>query len=179
MEAGALAGVSLPFQNRHHLPCTDLQFNSLHLTMFGALLFLDASVLFLVKNRSARFTDPALESRQEDSSAEETPEEVGRFAHYALWVASINLGLVMTCMTCIALLNRNLDPPKTLVVNSRLIRLAPRLPATALIICLPLIPNITGSIWCGAVVSLLYGVFLWEWMAGLERDWKFFEPKDE
>jgi hypothetical protein len=26
---------------------------------------------------------------------------------------------------------------------------------------------------------VLYGVFMWEWIAGLERDWKIFESKDE
>jgi hypothetical protein len=149
--------------------------------MFGALLFLDSSVLFLVKNRGASSIQEALEARQENSSesATESPAEVGHFAHYALWVASISLGVTMTCMTGIALLNRNLDPPKTLVINSRLLRIAPRLPATIFIICLPLIPGMNGGNWCGAAVSLLYIIFLWEWLAGLERDWRFFEPKDE
>jgi hypothetical protein len=149
--------------------------------MFGALLFLDASVLYLVKNRSARLINSKLEARQEDSSSsdEGNPGEIGQFAHHALWVASITLSITIACMTLISLLNRNLDAPKTLVINSRLIRIAPRLPATILIICLPLIPSMNGGTWCGAVVSVLYGVFMWEWIAGLERDWKIFESKDE
>lgn len=102
-----------------------------------------------------------------------------RFTNYALWVASISLGSVMACMTAIALLNRPLDPPKTLVINSRLLRIAPRLPITVVIICLPLFPNMSGSIWCAAAVSLLYAVFLWEWFGGLEKDWKVFEEEEE
>jgi hypothetical protein len=148
VETSAMAVVSLSYRNSHHLPCTDLQFYRLHLTMFGALLFLDASVLFIVNNCSERLidsADPALEARQETTTDEETPEEVGRFAHYALWVASITLGIVMTCMTFIPLLNRNLDAPKTLVINSRLIRMAPRLPVTIFIVCIPLIPGMTGG----------------------------------
>ena len=85
----------------------------------------------------------------------------------------------MACMTAIALLNRPLDPPKTLVINSRLLRIAPRLPITVVIICLPLFPNMSGSIWCAAAVSLLYAVFLWEWFGGLEKDWKVFEEEEE
>jgi hypothetical protein len=147
-------------------------------------LFLDASVLFLIKNRGANLiTDSSsLEARQEGSSTPETAEEevmIGRFAHYALWVASVTMGQVMFCMTAISLLNRNLDGPKTLVINNRLLRIAPRLPATAFIVCLPLIPGMNGAIWCGATTSVLYGVFMWEWIAGLEKDWKLFEPKEE
>lgn len=146
--------------------------------MFGALLFLDASVLFLVKTYGAKPTSTP-QARDESSSETENPEGVGLYVHYALWVASISLGVTISCMTGIALLNRPVDPPETLVINSRLIRIAPRLPVTAFIICLPLIPGMTGGAWCGAATSMLYGVFLWEWYGGLERDWKIFEPKDE
>jgi hypothetical protein len=82
-------------------------------------------------------------------------------------------------MTSIALLNESLDHPKTLVVNSRLLRIAPRLPAIVFITCLPLISGLDGAVWCGAVVATLYAVSIWEWLAGLEKNWKFIEPKEE
>ena len=82
-------------------------------------------------------------------------------------------------MTMIALLNRSLYKPETLLVNSRWIRLAPRIPGIILIVCLPLIKSLNAGTWCGAVASILYGVFLWEWMAGMEKDWKILEPKSE
>ncbi len=80
-------------------------------------------------------------------------------------------------MTCVALLHRSLDKPNTLVVNSRWIRLAPRVPAIALIMCLPLM-NLTGSSWCGLACIVTYVVFLWEVFAGMEKDWKWLQPKD-
>ena len=149
--------------------------------MFGALLFLDASILFLVKNRGAELGHPSVKTRQDDSSSpnEGTPEQIDKFAYYAMWVASVTLSITIICMTSIALLNRNLDAPKTLVINSRLIRIAPRLPAIILILCLPLMPRMNGGNWCGVVVTVLYAVFMWEWVAGLEKDWQLFERKEE
>lgn len=82
-------------------------------------------------------------------------------------------------MTFIALLNRPLDKPKTLVVNSRWVRLAPRLPGIAIIACLPLFDAIKGSRWCAGALVVLWALFLWEWIAGLERGWEFFEGRDE
>ena len=148
-----------------------------HGIMFGALLFLDASVLFLIENYGTSIVTAV--ARVESSAETSSPEDIARFVHYALWVASICLAVTITCMTSIALLNRPLDPPKTLVINSRLLRLLPRLPATIFIICLPLLPRMEGGTWCGAAVSVLYGVFMWEWYGGLERDWTFFERKDD
>jgi len=135
--------------------------------MFGGLLFLDASVLFLAKN----YGQPLVKGAQ--------ATEVAHFVASALWVASSALIVTVACMTGIALLNKSLDHPKTLVVNSRLLRMAPRLPAAIFIICLPLIPELDGGQWCGAVVATLYATFLWEWLAGLEKNWKFIEPKEE
>ncbi len=79
-------------------------------------------------------------------------------------------------MTVIALLNLPLDRPKTLIINSRWIRLAPRIPALAVICCLPLSEHLSGAGWCGGVTTTLYAVFLWEWIAGMERNWKLLEP---
>lgn len=81
-------------------------------------------------------------------------------------------------MTIIALLNRPLDKSKTLIVNSRWIRLAPRVPAIAVLICLPLFDNLSGAGWCGGVTTTLYVVFLWEYFAGMEKNWTVMEPKD-
>jgi hypothetical protein len=129
--------------------------------MFASLLILAASVLFLVKN---------------DTTQASQENHVTR---YAIWSASTSLAIVMFSMTCIALLNRALDKPRTLVINSRWIRVAPRIPAIVVIMCLPLVENLAGQTWCGAVSFTLWLVFLWEMITGLEKGWKFFEPKDE
>jgi len=151
----------------------------LHVFMFGALLILATSSLFLVQHQDALIHTPeepaGVERRAQGSEAESAPKP----AIYAIWSASVNLSCVILFMTCIALLNRSLDKPKTLVVNSRWIRMAPRIPIIAIICCLPLIKTITVSRWFGIVVCLLYVVFWWEWIAGLERNWQMLEPKDE
>lgn len=81
-------------------------------------------------------------------------------------------------MMCVALLHRSLDKPNTLVVDSRWIRLAPRVPAIVLIMCLPLM-NLSGSAWCGFACIVIYVVFLWEAFAGLEKDWKWIQTEGE
>jgi len=144
----------------------------LNLTMFGALLIVAASVLFLVKNDSTEAA--AIHSDSTDPASEQR-----HFTLLAVWSASTSLAIVVLSMTHIALLNRPLDKPNTLVVNSRYIRLAPRIPAIVLIMCLPLIHNFTGSSWCGGASIILALVYMWESFAGLEKDWKFFQPKGE
>jgi hypothetical protein len=140
--------------------------------MFGALLILASSVLFLVKN-----------DKTQAAAVSTEPNDLGSQKRhvilYAVWSASTALSVVIFSITFIALLNRPHDKPKTLVINSRWIRLAPRIPATVAIMCLPLIKDLTGSSWCGGVTLTVYAVFLWELVAGLEKDWKFFQPKDE
>lgn len=88
--------------------------HSLHINMFGSLLIVAASILFLVKNDSTEaaglhtgFTDPETEQRHSTL--------------LAVWSASTSLATVLLNMTSIALLNRPLDKPNTLVVNSRYI----------------------------------------------------------
>jgi ABC-type Fe3+-siderophore transport system permease subunit len=145
--------------------------------MFGSLLILAASILFLIKTTE----NPTAEITARETSAEaSSPEAEHKYIRYALWSASVTLALVISCMTSIALLNRPLDKPKTLLVNSRWVRLTPRIPGMAAIMCLPLFKSVTGAgTWCGAAVVTLYIIFFWEWVAGLERDFKFFEGKDE
>lgn len=150
----------------------------LHVFMFASLLILAASTLFLVEHQNAKIHSsddaPTVERR-----AEEEAEPAAKAAIYAIWSASVNLSCVILFMTCISLLNRPLDKPKTLLVNSRWIRIGGRLPIIVIICCLPLIKSLTASMWIGIVVCLLYAVSFWEWIAGLERNWKLLEPKDE
>jgi ABC-type Fe3+ transport system permease subunit len=143
---------------------------SLHIVMFGALLILAASVVFLVKNDSIS-TDSKETVADQDAAVEKATQN-------AIWAASTALALAMFCMMCVALLNRALDKKHTLVINSRWIRLLPRIPAIVLIMCLPLM-HLTGSEWCGLACIVVYVVFMWETFAGLEKGWMWLEPKDE
>lgn len=146
--------------------------------MFGLLLILAASVLFLVKNPDAHPNLIIEKEKKAYTNINESKEET-RYALTALWSASICLAGVLLSMTCIALLNRPLDKPRTLVVNSRWFRLAPRLGVIAVVACLPLVENISPSLWCGVACSTLYILFFWEWIAGLEANWKLVEPQGE
>jgi hypothetical protein len=150
---------------------------SFHVVLFATLLLLAASVLFVVENDfvSTSKMDSALAKLESET---ESLEETSLFTKRALWSASGSLSIVILTMTAIALLNRPLDKPNTLIVNSRWLRLAPRVPAIAIICCLPLFPHMSSTLWCGAATSILYVIFLWEWMSGMERDWKVLEPKE-
>lgn len=147
--------------------------------MFGALLILAASTLFLVKHSTEGFRSSFAKRSTPENTEAETATEDPFFILYALWSGSISVAVVILEMTLIAILNRSLDKPKTLLVNSRWVRLAPRIPAIIIIVCLPLLDGLTGSSWCGSVIVILCHVFFWEWIAGLEKYWKFLEPKQE
>jgi hypothetical protein len=136
--------------------------------LYSNILILDASVLFLVQHLEGSPGDSI--STRDDAEA-----DAKSFLKTALWAASISLSSAVVCMTGLSLLNRSLDPPGTLVVNSRVLRMAPRAPALLFILLLPLIPGLNGGEWCGAVVVVLFVVFFWEWMAGLEKNWSYFE----
>jgi len=138
--------------------------------MFGALLILAASVEFLVKNDHI--------STNNTESVADQDAAVKKAIQNAIWTASTALSLTMFCMMCVSLLNRTLDKPHTLVVSSRWLRILPRVPAIALIMCLPLM-HLNGSSWCGLACIVVYAVFLWETFAGLEKGWMWLEPKDE
>jgi hypothetical protein len=145
--------------------------------LFGTLLLTTASTLFLVEHQSSTATQGETEAEASQSTEAGDPSMEAHFTLYALWTASVSLSAVIFSMTCIALLNSPLDPPKTLVINSRLLRMAPRVFVIAVLICLPLFPALSGGSWCGAATCTLYAEFLWEWIVGLERDWTFVEPK--
>lgn len=84
---------------------------SLHIIMFGALLILAASVVFLVKNNNVNTTGGT------DST---TPDlEVKPATQHAIWSACATLSITLLSMTCVAFLHRSLDKPNTLVVDSR------------------------------------------------------------
>jgi hypothetical protein len=146
--------------------------------MYEGLLTLAASILFLVQHTNATAdVTPGIIERT--TSGTLTPEEEARFTNYALWSASASLGIVLFTMTSIALLDRPLDKPKTLIINSRLVRLAPRVPAIVVICCLPLIDGLSGGAWTGGAAVILYIVYTWEWIASLEKGFTLYERRPE
>jgi hypothetical protein len=146
--------------------------------MFHALLILAASILFLVQHTNATAdVTPGITERAMSETV--TPEAEARFTDAALWSSSASLGVVLFTMTSIALLDRPLDKPKTLIINSRIIRLAPRVPAIVVICCLPLIDGLSGGAWTGGAAAILYIVYMWEWIASLEKGFALYEKRPE
>jgi len=146
--------------------------------MYEGLLTLAASILFLVQHTNATAdVTPGITERATSETL--TPEEEARFTNYALWSASASLGIVLFTMTSIALLDRPLDKPKTLIINSRLVRLAPRVPAIVVICCLPLIDGLSGGAWTGGAAAILYIIYMWEWIASLEKGFTLYERRLE
>lgn len=46
------------------------------------------------------------------------------------------------------------------------------------VICLPLFENMNGGTWCGIAIIICYVLFLFESIAGMERNWKVVEPRE-
>jgi hypothetical protein len=81
-------------------------------------------------------------------------------------------------MTGKALLNKSLDPPRTLVINNRYLRMVPRVMVCIVVMCLPIINDINATAFLGILVALLQSLTLWEYVAAMEKGFQFFEPKD-
>jgi len=97
-----------------------------------SLLILVTSIGFIVDNQDGSGVAVVVQ-------AEEYPSVIINYIHTAVWSASVSLSVTLASMTGIALLNRPLDPPKTLWINSRLLRLAPRMLGVVVLCCIPLI----------------------------------------
>ena len=94
----------------------------------------------------------------------------------AKWAVSISLSIAIICQTGIALLNRSLDRKGSLKISNRYVRMLPRMLIVAVVICLPIDRSMSGNIFLGIIVTLLFGCLFWEWIVSLERDGGFFEP---
>lgn len=88
-----------------------------------------------------------------------------------------SLSLIVLSMTFQALADKPLDPPGTLLVNNRYIRLSSRIVFILVVMLVPLkvdlgVPTFLAI--CGVGLSL---VVWWEWIVCLEQPAKFLEPK--
>lgn len=88
-----------------------------------------------------------------------------------------SLGLIVLSMTIQALADKPLDPPGTLLVNNRYIRLLSRIVYILVIVLAPLKADLEVTTFlslCGIGLGL---VIWWEWIVSLERPAKVLEPK--
>lgn len=139
--------------------------------MYAALLPLDAALLVLLTS-----TKTGGGGGGEGSAG--SPEELAHVLKAAKWTAAVALGGTLFLMTFICLLNKPMDQPRTLLINNRYVRLAPRVAVATAIVCLAIKSNMPVRGLVSINVALLFSVVLWEWVAGLEKGAKLFEPKD-
>ena len=138
---------------------------SLHGLLFGSLLLLDGSLGFIIRASTAT-------SHSETSAA-----DMSFSLRQARWTTSGALTSVLTCMTCITLLNKSLDSPGSLLIDNRYLRLGLRLVVMLVALCLPVMGDMRHGVYLGVIVFLLQLAIWWEYIAGLEKGMKLIEPK--
>lgn len=72
-------------------------------------------------------------------------------------------------MTCIALLNKSLDPPLTHRVNNRYVRIGMRVVTSVVALVLPVKEDLKKGSFEGIIVLMLSMTMWWEYVAGLDR----------
>ena len=141
--------------------------SSLHLFIYAALLLLDSSVKYLINKGTV------IPAGDETAIAD---------WHYSVklghWSACAALAAVLSTMTITTLLNRSLDVPGTLLINNRYHRLAPRILLVVVILCLPVAVNSRTFLLFTIIMALTMTVFIWEYIASLEKGARVFEPKE-
>jgi hypothetical protein len=104
-------------------------------------------------------------------------EEYAMLKFRGLWDIATSLSIIMLSCTMIALLDKSHDPPKTHLVDNRLIRLSGRF-VYIIIICLVLIDTeMNEYLYLGICSIGMSMLLLFETVASLERPARFFEPK--
>lgn len=122
--------------------------------------------------------NPTLNARKSQIERREIASNADRalIIYSAKWSVSISLSIAIICQTGIALLNRSLDGKGSLKISNRYVRMLPRMLVVAVVICLPVDRSMSGKIFLGIIVLLLFGCLFWEWIVSLERDGGLFEP---
>ncbi|KAF2431249.1 hypothetical protein EJ08DRAFT_193307 [Tothia fuscella] len=69
-------------------------------------------------------------------------DELTMFEYRTLWPVSVSLAIAVGSMTAQALMDKSLDTPGTLIINSRYSRLSARAIYVIINLCLPLVVNL-------------------------------------
>jgi hypothetical protein len=87
------------------------------------------------------------------------------------------LSLIVLSMTIQALADKPLDPPGTLLVNNRYLRLSSRFLYILVVMLVPLTPDLSVTLFLGIAAVGLSLIIWWEWIVSLEQPAKILEPK--
>jgi hypothetical protein len=149
--------------------CTIVLTSSAHIPLFAAILIIDAGVLFLIQGQAETLANKAGEVL--------TQEEVASISRGAIWSVCISLAVTMVSTTAITLLHESLDPPGTMKISSRYLRLAPRGLFVLIVVCMPISPHIGPALAVGMSALMISLLTIWEWVAGLDKGGKYIEPR--
>ena len=133
-------------------------------------LILSAGIMFIIR-RTAATTD------DENNSGNVPKDELATFIHKAVWTVSVSLATIVFSMTGLALLDESLDPPGTLRINSRYLRLSGRAVYILVVLIIPTAKKINPEIFLGTCAILMFLLSIWEWIVSMEKGGKFVEPR--
>lgn len=88
-----------------------------------------------------------------------------------------SLSLIVLSMTFQALADKPLDPPGTLVVNNRYVRLSSRIIYILVVMLVPLKGDLEVTNFLAIASVGLSMILGWEWVVSLEQPAKILEPK--
>jgi len=142
---------------------------SWHIPLFASFITLSAGMLFLITK--------AADNPQDAKGIPIAGDELEMFTLRAIWNLAISVSVIMLSMTCQALLDKPLDPPGTLLVDNRYLRLAARIIYIIVVMCLPVKKNITEGAFLAVCGIGLSCVMAYEWTVSLEMPAKMLEPK--
>ena len=141
-----------------------------HIPLFSNFLTLVAGIMFIIRQSPAAPFDKAIERYH--------GEELFALNSVAKWDISVSLANIIVSMTFLHLCDRPLDPPGTLKVNDRRIRLAcGRIPYIIIVLCLPIKEDMSIYMFMGIIALLTIMVTMWEMHAAMEPGGGFFEPR--
>jgi hypothetical protein len=154
------------------IPPTLTKYHSFHIPLFGSFITLSSSVLFVLRVSTGS-------SATEGATQEEilTEEESNALVYRAIWNMAGSLSLIIFSMTIQALADKPLDPPGTLLVNHRYLRLSSRFLYILVVMLVPLTPNLSVTLFLGIAGVGLSLILWWEWIVSLEQPAKILEPK--
>ena len=141
-----------------------------------SVLTLSAGIMFIVRE-NAQTPETGTDSTTDSTTTTVPTSELPDILRTAMWTVAISLATIMMSMTGLALLDESLDPPGTLRLNNRYIRLSARVVYVVVILCVPIDESL-GAEWFLGICSLLLGlVVTWEWTSSTVKGGGFFEPK--
>ena len=144
--------------------------------MFLSTLTLEVSAVFLIQHPTANAIRPQHPEGEAEPENSEEMSDLATYIYTAKWSVATSLTFTMLCLTTIALSNRSLDRPGSLMITNRYLRLAPRVALIVIALCLPIQRAMESLTFLGILAAVLLFVRLWEVIASLEHAGGIIEP---